>query len=127
MSEKINTQEVYLLKIDQTPIATISLSTKPISYYTPKDINNFSQPLQKALYISSLAVDPKFQGKGVGSKLMNFADEIAKKRGLKYIRLDCRKEYVELVNFYKNRGYTEKGNFSEGKNQNYLFMEKKLN
>lgn len=55
-----------------------------------------------------MAVAPNLQGKGIGSKILSYLEEIAKKKGAKRIILDARENAVE---FYKSNGYkiTEKG------------------
>lgn len=107
-------------------VGTISLDSNPVDYYTEENLSHFADPTAKAVYVSTVAVQPEFQRRGIASRLMKSADETAKSRGIAYIRFDCRKEYVELVNFYQKRGYKIVGSFSEGENQNYLLMEKKV-
>ena len=126
VAKKIQNQEVYLLSAGDRPVATISLSSDAVDYYTPDNLNSFADPKATAVYVSSLAVDPNYQGRGIASRLMEFADQAARDRGLKYVRFDCRAEYTDLVDFYKKRGYQEVGSFTEGEGQNYLLMEKVL-
>lgn len=127
IEEKINKQDVFLLSSSDTPVATIVLSSDPVDYYTQKDLSCFAKPAEKALYISSLAVSPHFQKRGIAGKLMEFATKVAQDQGIKFIRFDCRAEYTDLVSFYEKRGYVRKGSFTEGEGQNYFLMEKELN
>jgi len=124
IAHKIQSQKVYLVSQDSTPVATITLGTNPVDYYTPDNLNCFTSPDASAMYVSSLAVKPSFQHRGIATKLMEFAENQAKSRGIKYLRLDCRAEYQKLVEFYKKGGFAQVGSFSEGDNQNYLLMEK---
>lgn len=126
IEKKIKTQEVLLIYEGDEVVGTMSLDSKPVGYYTEKNLSNFADPTAKAVYVSIVAVRPEFQRRGIASRLMESADEITKSRGIAYIRFDCRKEYVELVNFYQKRGYKIVGSFSEGEDQNYLLMEKKV-
>lgn len=126
VAKKVREQEVYLLSIKGQPVATITLSPDPADYYTPVNLGNFTAPSEKALYVSSLAVHPDFHRQGIASKLMEFADQTAVNRGIRYLRFDCRAEYTDLIRFYTNRGYLSRGSFSEGEAQNYLLIEKTL-
>jgi putative acetyltransferase len=55
--------------------------------------------------ISRFFVDSKWQGKGVGIKLLNFVEERARKYGLKKVTLDAVPSALE---YYKKRGYKPK-------------------
>lgn len=126
IEKKIKTQEVLLIYEGDEIVGTISLDSTPVDYYTKENLSHFADSTAGAVYVSTLAIRPEFQRKGMASRLMKSVDEIAKSRGIAYIRFDCRKEYVELVNFYQKRGYKTVGFFSEGEDQNYLLMEKKV-
>lgn len=52
-----------------------------------------------------LAVKKELRGRGIGSTLINFAEEFAKKKGLSIIRVDTAEEFPENVNFYKEHGF----------------------
>lgn len=52
--------------------------------------------------IGPLAVNPKYQGRGLGSKLLNFAETLT---GVSQVDVvSCR---TDLLPFYKKRGYVE--------------------
>jgi ribosomal protein S18 acetylase RimI-like enzyme len=126
IEKKIKGQEVFLVIRDGVTFGTITLDENPVEYYTEENLACFAEPKEKAIYVSAVAVDPEFQGRGVATQLMDLADEIVKQRGIKYIRFDCRAEYADLVNFYEKRGYSKRGSFSEGERQNYFLMEKEV-
>lgn len=126
VEEKFEDCDVYLAYRGNELVGTISVSEKKVGYYLQESIEMFAEPTARALYISMLAVRPSFQGQGVASDLLKSAEEIARSKGIEYIRFDCREEYSELVNFYLNRGYEKRGSFTETKNENYLMMEKEL-
>lgn len=126
IEKKIKEQEVLLVIRDGKTVGTLTLDERPVEYYTEENLACFAEPSEKAIYVSAVAVNPEFQGKGVATQLMNLADEMVKQRGIRYVRFDCRAEYTDLVNFYEKRGYVKKGSFSEGDGQNYFLMEKKI-
>ncbi len=53
--------------------------------------------------IRYMAVDEKYRGQGIGSMMLRRLEEIAKKKGAKYIILNAREN---AVNFYKKNGYS---------------------
>lgn len=50
-----------------------------------------------------MAVDSEYQHKGIGAKVLNFAEEVAANKGYKSICLHARKE---ALLFYKKNGYS---------------------
>lgn len=128
VAKKVNDQEVYLKYVDGLPVATVTFDTKPVDYYTKKELNSFEDPKAKALYVRTLAVLPKYQKRGIASELMDFAEEKAGEKGISYVRCDCRALYLDLVNFYRARGCKIVGLIIDVRDNNepYFLMEKKL-
>ena len=58
------------------------------------------------LNILGLAVDPKFQGNGVGKKLMYYIEKYALDNNIAIIRLNSANYRLEAHKFYENIGYT---------------------
>ncbi len=128
IAQKIGGSEVYLAYQNNDLVGTVTLDTNPVEYYRPEEMNQFTDPDASGLYVTALAVLPDKQGQGIASELMEFADSEAKKKGVKYVRFDCRAAYTDLVNFYKKRGYKVAGETvdEEDNNELYLLMEKAL-
>lgn len=76
-----------------------------------------------AYYIHHLAT--KIGYPGVGSKILKFIEELAKKDSKKYIRLDCKKSNVALNQYYQNQGFTFKGDGEEPYSHNLWEKEVK--
>lgn len=51
------------------------------------------------------AVDPKYQGQGIGSKLLDFIEVVAKEFGAKEIAFDTSEKADHLIKMYEKRGY----------------------
>jgi GNAT superfamily N-acetyltransferase len=83
-------------------VATFTAAIKPLEYYNDK---LWKYPAQPAIYVSHLAVLPKFQHKGIGTWCMDQIEELALKRGCTAVRLDAFEKYRELLEFYDNLGY----------------------
>jgi len=63
----------------------------------------------RALVIHRLTIDPARQGKGLASRLMDFAEETAAARGYDCIRLDAFTRNPAACALYRKRGYRNAG------------------
>jgi GNAT superfamily N-acetyltransferase len=57
--------------------------------------------------IDNVAVRPTLQGRGIGSLLMEFAEQHARVRGVGELRLYTNERMTENLAYYPRRGYTE--------------------
>ena len=72
-----------------------------------EEIKNFPElhnPLGDTLYVIFIAVDPKYQHQGIGSKLISSIIEIANTKKVEKVQLVAK---VGLENFYKKFGFIE--------------------
>jgi N-acetylglutamate synthase-like GNAT family acetyltransferase len=60
-------------------------------------------------YLGLLAVDPKAQKSGLGSKLMTAAEDHCRKAGSRFMDIQIVNLRKELPDFYHRRGYVETG------------------
>ena len=58
------------------------------------------------LNILGLAVNPDFQGRGIGRKLMNKLEQYAVENRISFIRLNSAMKREDAHNFYEHIGYT---------------------
>lgn len=58
------------------------------------------------LGLRRVSVDPRFQGRGVASAMVGCAEDAARARGLRRIRLVARVELPDTVEFWRRRGYS---------------------
>ena len=94
--------ELYILSNEEKIIGTIVLSIVIDDEYLPvkwlmQNSNN--------LYIHRLSVHPDQQGEGYAQKLMDFAENHAKKNNFSSIRLDTFSQNKRNQKFYEARGY----------------------
>ena len=61
----------------------------------------------RALLIENIAVDPVYQGHGLGRQLMAFAEECAREHGLRELRLYTNEMMTENLAFYRRLGFSE--------------------
>ena len=97
---------LYVLEINKTIVGCIMLSdVKDDSY---KDVKWLTKDF-KNLYVHRLAVNPDYQKKGHGRRLMDFAESFAVENNFTSIRLDTFSLNHRNNKFYKSRGYTQLG------------------
>lgn len=128
VEKKLKTQEVFIGSLDDNPVATVTMDMNPVDYYTPEDMSRFANQNAMAVYITALAVLPEKQGAGLASQMMQMVEGKTREKGAKYLRLDCRESYQDLVRFYANRGFVTVGRIIDeaDNNEPYLLMEKEL-
>jgi GNAT superfamily N-acetyltransferase len=66
-------------------------------------------PKPDHLLLDNVAVDPAFQGSGVGRLLIGFAEDEARRRGYPEIRLYTHEKMHENISMYAHLGYEETG------------------
>lgn len=64
-----------------------------------------AESLPDELYIDTVCIDPKFRGKGIGSQLFAFAEEIAKQTGHSKLSLNVETQKESAIRLYKRLGY----------------------
>ena len=67
----------------------------------------FALHKRDALYVGKLAVRTSRQGNGVGRRLMNAAEELARESGLEYLELSTRIELVENHAAFSAMGFVK--------------------
>lgn len=100
----IESGSLYVLEINNKVVGCIVLTDFKDSVY--KDVKWLTKD-SKNLYIHRLAVNPAFQKKGNGRKLMDFAESFAVENNFVSIRLDTFSLNHRNNKFYKSRGYTQ--------------------
>lgn len=81
----------------------------------------------KALVIHRLAVDPVWQKRGIGRRLMDFAENYALNFGYASIRLDAYTGNPRAFKLYENRGYQKVGQlFFPGRELPFFCYEKEV-
>jgi len=69
--------------------------------------------------IANIAVDPNFQGQGIGSALLNFAESKAKENGYSSLHLATHVLLNENISLYQHLGWEE-----TGRDRTRVFMKK---
>ncbi|MEK6981556.1 MAG: GNAT family N-acetyltransferase [Candidatus Micrarchaeota archaeon] len=123
--KRIEEKEVYIAYYEHLAVGTITLSLFAPFYYNENDKKFWNDEIASAIYVSALAVLPKYQDKGVATELLKFAEQKAREMGIYYIRFDAVSYYVKLNEFYLKNGYEIVGKRITG-NLESNFFEKKI-
>lgn len=114
--ERMAGAEVYVLERQGELLASISLS-----------VSDTSDGTGTCLYINQLAVRPDQRRNGIGTDLLDFAEQRATYGGLERLRLDTAIPAKHLVALYERRGYRPVEEVQwEGKTYKSYIMEKNL-
>jgi len=83
---------------------------------------------RKHLRIYSIAVDPKWQGYGLGQILLKRAHESAHERSLDNLRLEVEAARADLISWYERNGFEQSKVLTDfyGANRPALQMQKNL-
>ena len=100
--DDIKNNELLVFTKGDLLVGCIALCTKMDDVY--KNVKWLTKDV-KNLYIHRLAVDPQFQKKGIGKKLMDYAEDFAKKNNFISVRLDTFSKNKNNMRFYERRGY----------------------
>ena len=95
-------KELYVLEENDEILGIIVLSENMDEEYIPVSWLTHSE---KNIYVHRLATHPDSWGKGFGQKLMDFAEEFARKLDFTSIRLDTFSLNKRNQTFYETRGY----------------------
>ncbi|MDD4761184.1 MAG: GNAT family N-acetyltransferase [Bacteroidaceae bacterium] len=100
--EDIEKRTLYLIKKEDEYQGIITLDKDQPTEYTKIP---WLSPTGRNLIIHRLAVHPKWQGKGIAMKLMDFAEEYASKNNYVSVRLDAFTANPNSNRLYEKRGY----------------------
>ena len=102
----VKRKELFVLFKDSSLIGSVVLSKymdeeyKAVKWLCPDENNR---------YVHRLAIHPNFQSQGYARKLMDFAEEKARRDGAVSIRLDTFSQNQRNQRFYEQRGYRRLG------------------
>ena len=96
----------YRLRIEQGLVYVIRKDAAIIGAIVLENRESF-------LYLGNLAVSPVHQGKGIGRRLLKFAEKEALRRGYFEIRLYTNEKMWENIAIYLKYGYKETGRKEE--------------
>jgi ribosomal protein S18 acetylase RimI-like enzyme len=104
--DDIETSCLYGIVEGSNYIGAIAISEQQEAEYLTL---NWDDTKGKALCIHRLVIHPNNQGKGIGKKLLQFAEATASNNGYSSIRLDAYSDNPVALCLYERNGYVRKG------------------
>ncbi|MGL5329407.1 MAG: GNAT family N-acetyltransferase [Peptostreptococcaceae bacterium] len=107
----IELEDLYVEKQKDVLTGFICINDVEASEY--KELNWSSN--EKCMVIHRMAVNPRCRNQGVGSRLMNFAQNLAIKEGVKYLKTDTYSRNIKMNSLFERFEYNYIGdvNFRE--------------
>ncbi len=104
---------LYIAVLESRVIGAVTLRNKPEHGYEQA---NWSIDLtyDKVFVVYTLAVLPQLMNRGVASDLLRFAEDTARKSGMKAIRLDVVANNIPAIRLYEKLGFMCVGDFDLG-------------
>ncbi len=97
---------LYVLKEEEQCRAAVTVHAyQPAEYSTIE----WEFPAERLLVVHRLAVHPDCEGRGIGKKLMEFVENMARRGGYEAIRLDAFPQNPRAIALYENLGYRKAG------------------
>ena len=106
MKKDLKNRTLFGFKEESQLIGAIVLDKTESKQYRKIQWNDHSG---RPLIIHRLAVHPAHQGKGLGKRLLNFAEEYAFKKGYTSIRMDVYSQNPGAIGMYERAGYEVRG------------------
>lgn len=110
--------ELFVFITEEKIIGSVTISSeKDIEYNDVSWLTHDS----KNYYIHRLNIHPEYQHQGFAKKLMDFAEDFARKQNAISVRLDTFSQNIRNQTFYKKRGYEKLGSIFFPKQSEYPF------
>lgn len=103
---EVENNTLYIIKNKGVCIGTITFDEQQESVFDKVEWKNKND---KFIVIHRIAVFPTWQKKGIGRKLIEFAEAYATENGYKSIRLDVASSSEHLIKLYESIGYAFTG------------------
>lgn len=101
IAEKIRLGEVYLAKRNQLVVGTVTLQWSDRFFWVDDETD--------AGYVHKLAIRPAYTGRGLGNRLLEWAEQATKAAGKNYLRLDCMFDDPRIRQYYEDAGFNYRG------------------
>ena len=62
-----------------------------------------------ACWIHTMGIEPSLTGKGIGKKILSYVENVARRAGKKFVRLDCDGNNARLCGYYESNGFKNAG------------------
>lgn len=123
IKKDLESGHIFLLKDKRVCKGMVTLSEEEPEEYNQVSFNGPAKPL----FMHRMAVHPRWQGMGIGKKMVAFSQEYAKLRGYDSLRLDVFTPAESARKLYESSEFKKMGTFQAGHQAiPYVCYEKKL-
>ena len=102
IAAKIAAGEFWVARLDGVPVAVVRLLWADPLFWGERERGD-------AAYVHTLAVRRDHAGRGIGARVLRWADDRARARRRRFLRLDCMVDNPALVAYYEREGFTPLG------------------
>ncbi|MGF6571217.1 ribosomal protein S18 acetylase RimI-like enzyme [Paraburkholderia sp. GAS333] len=106
-------KDVYVLDLDDTPVGTFSLDLDDEKHWGPQE------PI--AVYVHGISVRKGFNGRALGSFMLDWCAEMAGSLNRALVRLDCAVHNAKLCGYYESLGFIRVGLYPEPEPGGYVW------
>jgi len=97
----IKNEDLYVDELDGQVVGLICVNyIEPDEYLDKKWVSD-----KKAMIIHRMAVNSNFRNQKIGTRLMEFAEELAKNNGVVYLKTDTYSLNIKMNSLFKKFGY----------------------
>lgn len=116
IKKDVKTKSVFIVKKEEYTVATFMLSDKKSIFFNDDE---------KFIYLSKFAVLPDMSGNGIGTRCIEYIEEIVRENNFLGIRLDVYHKSQKAIDFYIKNGFTKLFE-SSTKHFRVICMEKRV-
>ncbi|MFM0287379.1 GNAT family N-acetyltransferase [Paraburkholderia megapolitana] len=109
----VSQKEVYVVELDGIPVGTFSLDLEDERHWGPQ------QPI--AGYVHGLCVRSGFNGRGIGSFMLDWCANTVSSLSRHLVRLDCAVHNAKLCAYYESLGFIRVGLYPESEPGGYVW------
>lgn len=106
-------KDVYIVELDSTSVGTFSLDLADERHWGPQE------PV--AGYVHGLCVRKGYNGRGLGSVMLDWCAERVTALNRSLVRLDCAAHNAKLCEYYESLGFIRAGLYSEPERGGYVW------
>ncbi|GFI62570.1 dTDP-fucosamine acetyltransferase [Clostridiales bacterium] len=99
---------LYVGEIGSNVVACVNLNSIQPEEYSKINWSTEAED-NEVLVIHTLCISPKYAGKKIGNKFVDFAEELAENSGCKTIRIDTYEGNIPAASLYTKKGYAYTG------------------
>ena len=114
IAENIAAGEFHLVRLGDDPVATFRLLYSDALFWGSRDRAD-------AAYVHTLAVRRAWAGRGIGTQILRWAEQQARARGRRRLRLDCSAQNEAFGAYDRGLGFTPLGPVTIGDETTMLF------